>query len=250
MSNHYETLGVPASADAAEIKAAYRRLIRVHHPDIAGPAGVTTSGLVNAAYSALGDPGRREVYDRGLAEPVGIEVEDVVKESWGQTTDSWLDAAIVDEPAGVEVAETRLPPKFWLIASIASLAVGIAGAVVFFGADSSEWKTLMSPLITWTLLVAVNVPSWSRGIGLSLLRHGGGDTDNSSWRGRLLVLGLGAALWSFGWAWTVIPVAIAILGWGSAPGVLAASALLAVTVAAPVFRAAARQAWLRFRGLR
>uniref|UniRef100_A0A0K8R577 DnaJ homolog subfamily B member 9 n=1 Tax=Ixodes ricinus TaxID=34613 RepID=A0A0K8R577_IXORI len=31
--NPYETLGVPRSADAAEIKRAYKRLVREWHPD-------------------------------------------------------------------------------------------------------------------------------------------------------------------------------------------------------------------------
>jgi molecular chaperone DnaJ len=66
---HYDTLGVPPSATDGEIREAYRRLARAHHPDRAS-AGSTSSPLsmpeINEAYRVLGDPARRAVYDAGL----------------------------------------------------------------------------------------------------------------------------------------------------------------------------------------
>ena len=34
MADYYDTLGVPRSADEKEIRQAYRRLARQHHPDV------------------------------------------------------------------------------------------------------------------------------------------------------------------------------------------------------------------------
>jgi molecular chaperone DnaJ len=55
-------LGVSPAATAAEIKAAYRRLVKRHHPD-AGGDEVEILAL-NAAWELLGDADRRRQYDR------------------------------------------------------------------------------------------------------------------------------------------------------------------------------------------
>jgi curved DNA-binding protein CbpA len=69
--DHYATLGVPATATDAQIKAAFRRLARRFHPDAAAPeAGrPVDSGddrrfkAIARAYATLGRPGRRRAYD-------------------------------------------------------------------------------------------------------------------------------------------------------------------------------------------
>lgn len=63
--SHYEVLGVSARASTDEVRAAYRRAARDHHPD-AGGDGRRMSEL-NAAWHVLGDPARRVAYDRELA---------------------------------------------------------------------------------------------------------------------------------------------------------------------------------------
>lgn len=66
-SNHYDTLDVSSTATQAEIKQAYRRLAKLFHPDsnrdVASHEQITQ---LNAAYEILGDPRRREFYDRHL----------------------------------------------------------------------------------------------------------------------------------------------------------------------------------------
>jgi molecular chaperone DnaJ len=58
----YRILGVSSQASGAEIKAAYRALVKQHHPDAGGDA--TTILALNAAWEVLGDPERRAAFDR------------------------------------------------------------------------------------------------------------------------------------------------------------------------------------------
>ncbi len=63
--DYYKTLGVARDAAPADIKKAYRRLVRQHHPDVskASNAEQKTKEL-NEAYDVLGDPAKRAAYDR------------------------------------------------------------------------------------------------------------------------------------------------------------------------------------------
>ena len=66
--NHYETLGVERRCTAAEVRNAYRLLVKQHHPDLnsqSAEAGVRAQAL-NAAYETLSDPARRRAYDLEL----------------------------------------------------------------------------------------------------------------------------------------------------------------------------------------
>jgi molecular chaperone DnaJ len=67
---HYDTLRIAPSASTAEIRDAYRRLARQHHPDhqisSGSAAGSGSMPAINEAYRVLGDPARRAVYDAGL----------------------------------------------------------------------------------------------------------------------------------------------------------------------------------------
>ncbi|OIW11049.1 hypothetical protein TanjilG_22856 [Lupinus angustifolius] len=66
----YEILGIPAAASDQEIKAAYRRLARVCHPDVAAIDRKKSSAddfmKIHTAYSTLSDPEKRATYDRSL----------------------------------------------------------------------------------------------------------------------------------------------------------------------------------------
>ena len=64
--DYYEILGVSRNADAGEIKKAYRKLALRYHPDRNPGDRESETRFKEAAeaYSALGDPEKRELYDR------------------------------------------------------------------------------------------------------------------------------------------------------------------------------------------
>ena len=82
MTDYYELLGVPRDATQEEIKRAYRRLARQHHPDVnSGDAAAEERFKeVTKAYSVLSDPDKRQRYDafgeEGVAPAGGGFVDD------------------------------------------------------------------------------------------------------------------------------------------------------------------------------
>lgn len=65
METLYQRLGVSPLASAEEIKAAYKRLAKQHHPD-RSPQDEETFKLVSEAYAILSDAGKRASYDLWL----------------------------------------------------------------------------------------------------------------------------------------------------------------------------------------
>ncbi len=66
-SNHYETLNIERNASQAEIKQAYRRLVKLFHPDVNQDTTDKERIIrINAAYEVLSDTQSRQSYDRQL----------------------------------------------------------------------------------------------------------------------------------------------------------------------------------------
>ena len=64
--DYYAVLGVPRTATDKDIKTAYRKLARKHHPDV-NPGDKKSEELfkeIGEAYSVLSDPDKRKKYDR------------------------------------------------------------------------------------------------------------------------------------------------------------------------------------------
>jgi curved DNA-binding protein CbpA len=61
----YADLSVASTATEVEIRSAYRRLARRHHPDLnpADPDAEAKFKLINAAYEVLSDADKRRLYD-------------------------------------------------------------------------------------------------------------------------------------------------------------------------------------------
>ena len=67
---HYDTLGVPPTATDADIKRAYLRLAKTHHPDAGGDGAAATFALISAAFDVLKDKSKRAAYDMSLSRDV------------------------------------------------------------------------------------------------------------------------------------------------------------------------------------
>lgn len=69
--DYYKVLGVAHDADERQIKAAYRKLSKLHHPDKAAKQGLTKEeaekkmAAINEAYEVLSNPELRARFDRG-----------------------------------------------------------------------------------------------------------------------------------------------------------------------------------------
>jgi Ca-activated chloride channel family protein len=63
--NYYEVLEVETGATEADIRKAYRLLVRKYHPDVSKDADATSRFKeIQEAYEVLGDPEQRRRYDR------------------------------------------------------------------------------------------------------------------------------------------------------------------------------------------
>lgn len=63
--DYYETLGVAKTATKEEIRKAFRKLARQHHPDVAKDKKTAETKFkeINEAYEVLSDPDKRQKYD-------------------------------------------------------------------------------------------------------------------------------------------------------------------------------------------
>ena len=61
----YDVLGVPRDAAAADVKKAFRKLAREHHPDHNpdDPQAAERFKEINQANEVLSDPAKRQMYD-------------------------------------------------------------------------------------------------------------------------------------------------------------------------------------------
>ncbi len=72
MRDPYTVLGVAKSADAGEIKKAFRKLAKKYHPDqSADPKAKEKFAEISAAYEILGDEKKRGAFDRGEIDAEG-----------------------------------------------------------------------------------------------------------------------------------------------------------------------------------
>ena len=94
MPNYYDVLGIPRTADDREIRQAFRKLARQHHPDVnqGDKTAEEKFKLINEAHSVLSESDSRRKYDR-------------YGDNWGQ-------ADQLDQAAAQASRRTPEPPTF------------------------------------------------------------------------------------------------------------------------------------------
>ncbi len=157
-------LGLAPSASDADVRRAYHRLAREHHPDRhqGGDAAIRRwheerMRAVNAAWEVLGDPARRRAHDRSAGhraaappprrpEGLGADLpdpdEDVLDASWVLSGErgggeAWAPAGTAWSPTGTAVRRSwALGPAVVLTAGVLAVAVSLllrSGALAVVG---------------------------------------------------------------------------------------------------------------------
>lgn len=74
--SHYDTLGVSRSSSQADIKSAFYKLSKKHHPDanVNDPAATSKFQEIAEAYEILGNEDARKRYDVGMG-PVNVQTK-------------------------------------------------------------------------------------------------------------------------------------------------------------------------------
>jgi curved DNA-binding protein CbpA len=98
----YRRLELPTDATAEAIELAWRALLRRHHPDIAGPAGLEVSKRINVAHDWLSDPGLRARYDRDRGVPGAATRKGADGGSWRDSHASAAHARVRHRPRPAE----------------------------------------------------------------------------------------------------------------------------------------------------
>jgi curved DNA-binding protein CbpA len=115
--NYYQILDISPDATLEEIKRAYRRLARQHHPDVAGSDAREQFLHIQAAYQILSDPTERRKFDLsfgvGLTPKTAIPYNPVRKASATSTTAQSPPPSQAAPPAPrpVRTSTTRSRPR-------------------------------------------------------------------------------------------------------------------------------------------
>jgi hypothetical protein len=119
---HYDVLGVRPDARTDDIRAAYLRLARRHHPDHDGGSQEAMQA-VNAAWQVLRDPARRSAYDRELGgrDPRDVFVPD---DPYDDEPDQWVDDTPITS-AGQRGPLLTVAPPLLVLAAVAIFSVGL-----------------------------------------------------------------------------------------------------------------------------
>jgi curved DNA-binding protein CbpA len=100
----YKVLQVDPEAEDEVIQAAYRRLARKYHPDVAGQDAADRMSAINAAWALIGDPAARRRYDGDQA--IRAHAAEAERRAWASAPPTPPDAPV--KPAAPR--ERSVPP--------------------------------------------------------------------------------------------------------------------------------------------
>lgn len=120
---YYELLNVSRRASQEQIRSAYLRLMKNHHPDVASEgAEAVDLSFINQVYAALSEPRKRAAYDAELAR----------QQRWAQP------AAAVPQAVG-------RPPRTWGLWLALFVAAVLAAFVMLSPARTSSPPAQLAP---------------------------------------------------------------------------------------------------------
>lgn len=141
-SNHYDILRVVPGAEDAVIRAAYRALMRLYHPDAnLGPQAQAKVREITAAFAVLGHPAKRAAYDALCAQ--------------------WENGPLGEHGRFALAEAPRLPMRSAGLASIA-LALGVTLMVAAW----PQVEALRRPRELTPIPISVNPRGGSAGRGI------------------------------------------------------------------------------------
>ena len=150
---HYDVLGVAPSAGPSEVREAYVRAARRHHPDVAG-GDAARMREINAAWATLGDPIRRARYDESL---VGWPVAGGAAMDRSGDPARWdVDDLLADLADDTPIGGTVVLPRWLSLVPVATFAFSVGAFVVgmLMTAPALLSFAVMAFLVSCVLFVA------------------------------------------------------------------------------------------------
>jgi uncharacterized membrane protein len=126
--DYYVILGVPRDATQEQIKEAYRRLVKIYHPDRnPSPEAEEMFKLINEAYQVLSDPARRAGYDV-LYDSVMTKISAYVAT---ETREEGVSRSEVLETYAAQETEELNEPERALIALCKAIVAYLLGSIKY-----------------------------------------------------------------------------------------------------------------------
>jgi len=123
--DYYQTLGVGREADAEEIRKAYRKLARKHHPDLnpGDKAAEERFKKVQEAYDILSDTKKKQMYDQygfywKMARPERARVRSAAGRIWDSVGSISPTLTRVEAAAGIRLPMNRVFRTFLASGSV------------------------------------------------------------------------------------------------------------------------------------
>ena len=127
---HYEVLGIRRDASTTQVRAAFRRLARAHHPDTSASGSAESLAPINEAWRVLGDPVRRHEYDRSLQ----------VDARPSAPAQDWAPSPILVSPP-----ESSFPWRFLAFMALAGIGIVLLGVLTYTPSNPGPPDNLLEP---------------------------------------------------------------------------------------------------------